>query len=37
LALVSAMRSRIQSTIGRPPTVRSCFGIVSVSGRSRVA
>src|SRR5438552_3893854 len=36
-ALVSAIPSRIQSTIGRPPTGRSCFGIESVSGRKRVA
>ena len=36
-ALVSAMRSRIQSTIGRPATGSSGFAIESVSGRSRVA
>src|SRR5207253_7196600 len=36
-AEVSRILSWIQSTIGRPPTGRSCFGTVSVSGRSRVA
>src|SRR5439155_17100161 len=34
---VSRILSRIQSTIGRPPTGRSCFGIDSVSGWRRVA
>ena len=37
LSVTSATRSQTQSSMGRPPTGRSCLGIESVSGRSRVA